>query len=275
MSTPEPDSTAVRVALWRALHVELDPPPHVLVDDVGLRLADPPAGWRERGDMHPEGTRTFRASIVARARYVEDLVASAGVEQYVILGAGLDTFVQRRPDVAVRVFEIDRPGPQAWKRERLAALGLAAPVFVPVDFESGASWLAALVAAGFDRTRPTLVAATGLTMYLTHDANTALLREVAELAPRTTFAATFLLPLEMADPAVRPGLERAAQGARASGTPFISYFRPPEIVELARTAGFARAAHVSADELAARYFANRSDGLRPPANAEELLVAAT
>jgi methyltransferase (TIGR00027 family) len=269
----EPDQTAVRTALWRALHVELDAPPHILVDDLALRLADPPAGWRDRGDMHPEGTRPFRASIVARARYVEDLVVSSGVEQYVILGAGLDTFVQRRRDVRVRVFEIDRPEPQAWKRARLAQLGLPAPEFVPVDFEQNQSWRDALVTAGFDRTRPTLVAATGLTMYLTHDANAALFREVAELAPATTFAATFLLPLEMADPAVRPGLERAAQGASASGTPFISFFRPPEIVALARGAGFTRAHHISADALAARYFANRADGLRPPSNAEELLVA--
>src|SRR5690349_11418402 len=71
-----PDSTAVRVALWRALHVELDAPPHVLVDTVGLRLADPDPQWRSRGDMHPDGTRAFRASIVARARYLDDLVVA-------------------------------------------------------------------------------------------------------------------------------------------------------------------------------------------------------
>ena len=271
----EPDSTAVRTALWRALHLEVDAPPHVLVDDLALRLADPPLGWRERGDMNPVWTSTFRASIVARARFVEDLVVMSGAEQYVILGAGLDTFQQRFRDAPISVYEIDRPEPQAWKRERLAALGLAAPIFVPVDFERNQSWRDALLAAGFDRTRPAVIAATGLTMYLTRDANAALFREVAELAPASKFVATFLLPLEMADPAVRPGLERAAQGARASGTPFVSYFRPPEIVQLARDAGFVWAQHVSADELAARYFANRSDGLRPPANAEELVVAAT
>ena len=87
-----PDSTAVRVALWRALHVEVDAPPHVLEDTIGLKLAAPEEGWRERGDMHPEGTRMFRASIVARARFIEDLVAEQsqrGVDQYVLLGAGL------------------------------------------------------------------------------------------------------------------------------------------------------------------------------------------
>src|SRR4051812_49793588 len=117
---PAPDNTAVRVALWRALHVEVDPPPHVLEDEVGLRLAAPDDGWRSRPDMSPF-TRPFRASIVARARFVEDLVAeqaSRGVDQYVILGAGLDTFAQRRAELASRmpVFEIDRPGSQAWKR---------------------------------------------------------------------------------------------------------------------------------------------------------------
>jgi methyltransferase (TIGR00027 family) len=281
--TDAPDHTAVRVALWRALHVELDAPPHVLVDTLGLALAAPDAGWRDRPDMHPQDTRTFRASIVARARFVEDLVAEAiarGVDQYVILGAGLDTFVQRRPELAarVRVFEVDRPAPQAWKRQRLLDLGLGIPDdlrLVPVDFEAGASWRDQLVAAGFDRTRPAVVASTGVSMYLTRDANAATLREVAELAPGTTFATTFLLPLELAEPAVRPGLERAAQGAQASGTPFVSYFTPAEMIELALAAGFARAEHVSAAALTERYFAGRPDGLRPPTNAEELVVAST
>jgi methyltransferase (TIGR00027 family) len=273
-----PDPTAVRVALWRALHVELDAPPHVLVDELGLELAAPDAAWRERFDMHPEFTRPFRASIVARARFVEDLIAEAGVEQYVILGAGLDTFVQRRPELASRmtVFEIDQPGPQAWKRERLVELGFGIPDglrLVPVDFEAGVKWRDQLLAAGFDRKKPTIVASAGVSMYLTREANAAALREVAELAPGITFVTTFLLPLEMADPAARTGLERAAQGAAAAGTPFISYFMPEEMVQLALASGFARAEHVSADALTARYFAGRSDGLRPPANAEELVVA--
>jgi len=270
-----PDSTAVRVALWRALHVELDAAPHVLVDTLGLELAAPDAGWRDRPDMHPQGTRAFRASIVARARFVEDLVAARGVDQYVLLGAGLDTFVQRRPDSAARVFEIDQPGPQAWKRRRLAELDLAMPVFVPVDFEAGASWRTQLIAAGFDRAKPTVVASAGVSMYLTREANEATLREVHELGTDVTFVTTFLCPLEMADPDVRPGLERAAQGARASGTPFISYFRPDEMVAMARAAGFAHAEHVSAQVLTERYFSGRADGLRPPDHAEEIVVAST
>lgn len=108
-----PDQTAVRVALWRAVHVQLDPPPHVLDDEIGLRLVDPPADWRERGDMDPAATSRFRASIVARCRFVEDLLTEqAGtVDQYVLLGAGLETFAQRRPEIAgrFRIFEVDRP----------------------------------------------------------------------------------------------------------------------------------------------------------------------
>jgi methyltransferase (TIGR00027 family) len=281
--TAAPDSTAVRVALWRALHVLLDPPPHVLEDEVGLELADPDDGWRSRPDMDPDGTRLFRASIVARARFIEDLVvehAGRGVGQYVILGAGLDTFAERRPDIAarLRVFEVDQPGHQAWKRRRLAELGFGIPEWlrlVPVDFEAGESWRERLAAAGFDDGQPAVVASTGVSMYLTKEANVAALRQVASLAPGSTLATTFILPLQLTDPDVRPGLEQAVKGARASGTPFISFFTPTEMLALAREAGFREVRHVSAASLAERYFADRTDGLRPPGNSEELLVATT
>lgn len=278
-----PDSTAARVAMWRALHVEADAPPHVLEDTVGLALLAPDDDWRERGDMNPQFTRPFRASIVARARFIDDLVveqADRGVTQYVILGAGLDSFAQRRPEIASRltVFEVDPPGPQAWKRRRLIELGFGVPDwlrFVPVDFEAGESWREKLVTSGFDASRPAIVVSTGVSMYLTREANAATLREVAAFAPGSIFAMTFLLPLELADPDVRPGLEMAEKGARASGTPFISFFTPSEIQALAREAGFKEARHVSAADLTRRYFANRPDGLRPPGNAEELLIANT
>ena len=278
----EPDNTAVRVALWRALHVEVDSPPHVLEDEVGLKLAAPEDGWRNRPDMSPF-TRPFRASIVARARFIEDLVEDQiahGVGQYVILGAGLDTFAQRRPELASRliVFEIDRPSPQAWKRQRLVDLGLGIPSylrFVPVDFEAGDNWWERLTASGFDSGRPAVVASTGVSMYLTRDAIVATLRQVAALAPGSTLAMSFMLPIELADPEVRPGIERAAAGAKASGTPFISFFTPAEMLTLARDAGFREVQHVSAASLGERYFAGRKDGLRPPNNSEEMLVATT
>ena len=170
--TAMPDNTAVRVALWRALHVQLDPPPHVLEDEIGLRLVAPDEGWHDRPDMDPQGTRTSRASVVARARFIEDLVveqAGRGVGQYVLLGAGLDSFTQRRPEIAstLKVFEVDQPVTQAWKRRRLIELGFSIPAWlrlVPVDFEAGDSWLERLAAAGFRTDQPAVVAATGVSM---------------------------------------------------------------------------------------------------------------
>ena len=278
-----PDSTAVRVALWRALHVEVDAPPHVLDDVVGLKLVAPDYPWHERPDMDPQRIKLFRASIVARARFIEDLVAEQadrGVRQYVILGAGLDTFAQRRPEIAARltVFEVDQPGTQAWKRQRLIALGFGIPDWlklVPVDFEAGGSWWDQLLASGFDAGKPAVVVSTGVSMYLTKEAIMATLRQVAALAPGSTFVMSFLLPTELADPDVRPGLEAAMKGARASGTPFISFFTPSEMMALARDAGFHHAGHVSAAALGDRYFAGRTDGLRPANNTEELLAATT
>src|SRR4051812_16537767 len=115
-------------------------------------------------------TKPFRASIVARSRFIEDLVAeqaARGVGQYVILGAGLDTFAQHRADLASRllVFEVDRPGPQEWKRKRLVDLGFGVPSFlqlVPVDFEAGDAWWERLLAADFDAGRPAVVASAGV-----------------------------------------------------------------------------------------------------------------
>jgi methyltransferase (TIGR00027 family) len=278
-----PESTAARVALWRALHARIDPPPHVFEDEIGIALLAPGEDWRDRQDMDPQFTRPFRASIVARARFVEDWVVeqvNKGIGQYVILGAGLDSFVQRRSELAARlqVYEIDRPGPQAWKRRRLVELGFGLPDnlhFVPVDFEASASWWDELVARGFDAGKPAIVVSAGVSMYLAKDANAAMLRRIAAFAAGSAFAMTFLLPLEQAESRDRAELKQADKGARASGTPFVSFFTPAEILALAREAGFKEVRHVPATDLAQRYFADRTDGLRPPANAEEFLVAAT
>ncbi|MDT7672963.1 MAG: hypothetical protein QOD82_865 [Pseudonocardiales bacterium] len=277
-----PDSTAERVALWRAMHVLVDPPPHVLSDEIGLRLAAPDDDWRRRPDMDPRATSGYRAAVVARARFIDDLVAEQagrGISQYVVLGAGLDTFAQRRPEIAsrLRVFEVDQPGNQAWKRRRLVELGYGIPDWlrlVPVDFEAGGSWWEQLAAAGFDPGQPAVVVSTGVTMYLTKDATAATLRQLAGLAPASTLAMTFLLPTELLEDADRPGLRAAKSGARATGTPFISFYTPSEMLTLAREAGFTAAEHVPGTVLADRYFADRADGLRP-SSGEDLLVATT
>jgi methyltransferase (TIGR00027 family) len=282
MPTWAPEHTAVRVALWRALHLELDPPPHIFEDEIGLQLVAPDEGWRQRPDMDPRITSGFRASIAARARFVEDLLVDAaarGVRQYVILGAGLDTFAQRRPQIAsrLRVFEVDRPEPQEWKRQRLIALGFGVPEWlrlVAVDFEAGASWWERLLAAGFDAGAPALVASTGVSMYLTSEAIAATLRTVAQLSPGSTLAMTYLLPIELVDAEERRQREFAERGARASGTPFISFFTPSQIVALAREAGFSEAHCVSVGDLVARYLAGRTDRPTPP-KSEEFLVATT
>jgi methyltransferase (TIGR00027 family) len=265
------------------MHVEIDDPPHVLEDEIGLALAAPGEDWRSRPDMHPEGTKVFRASIVARARFIEDLVLDRvdhGVGQYVILGAGLDTFAQRHPEMASRliVFEVDQPGPQAWKRQRLVELGFGMPHWlrlVALDFEAGGDWLHALAAAGFDLSKPAVVVCTGVSMYLSKSAVTAMLAKAATLAPESAFAMTFLLPLDLADAEARPGLDMAEKGARASGTPFISFFTPSAMLTLGRAAGFKTVEHISAAALGGRYFAGRTDGLRPPNNSEEFLLAMT
>jgi len=277
-----PDPTAVRTALWRALHLLVDSPPHVLEDDIGLRLIAPDDGWRDRPDMHPEGTRGYRASIVARARFVEDLAieeSARGVEQYVLLGAGLDTFSQRKPEVASRlkVFEVDQPSAQRWKHERLSELGFGIPPwlrFVPVDFEAGASWWDELLANGFDAAQPALVSSTGVSMYLTREAVVAILSRVAALPKGSTFAMTFLLPLSLLPVQERARHQAVYDRAREAGTPFLSFFEPEEIVALAREAGFAWARHVSTADLTQRYFAGRADGLQP-AVGEPFLLAGT
>jgi methyltransferase (TIGR00027 family) len=278
----QPDSTAVRTALWRALHVEVDAPPHVIDDRIGLQLAAPDPDWRQRPDMNEYATPGVRASIVARARFVEDLVteqADRGVEQYVLLGAGLDTFAQRRPEIASRitVFEVDQPGPQAWKQQRLVELGFGTPHwlrFVPVDFEAGDPWWERLLANGFDANEPCVVASLGVSMYLTRGATEATLRQIATLSPGSTLVMTFMRPLELVEADEQPMHQATDAAARASGTPFISYYSPVDIVAIARDAGFATARHVTAADYTQRYFIDRTDGLRP-FTTEELLVATT
>jgi methyltransferase (TIGR00027 family) len=177
----------------------------------------------------------------------------------------------------LRVFEVDQPAPQAWKRQRLGELGYQLPEslkFVPVDFEAGGSWWDELIAAGFDPRRPAVVASTGVAMYLTREANAATLRQLALLAPGSTLAMTFMLPLDLIEAEERPSREMTEKFARQAGTPFLSLFPPAEILALARDAGFRDARHISSADLTRRYFAGRPDGLRP-SSSEALLLATT
>jgi len=276
-----PDNTAVRVALWRALHVQIDSSPHIIEDEIGFKLIAPDGEWRQRPDMNPDFTKRLRASMVARARFIEDLVIEQrehGINQYVILGAGLDTFAQRRPEIASRlqIFEIDQPDTQAWKQQRLIELGFDIPKwlhFVSVNFEIS-SWWEQLIKAGFDPNTPAVVACTGVSLYLTKDAVLATLRQIATLASGSKLAMTFYLPLELMEEEDKFLQQVAEKGARAAGTPFISFFTPKDMLAFAREAGFKEVDIVSSDNLAKRYFAGRTDNLSP-ASGEEFLVATT
>jgi methyltransferase (TIGR00027 family) len=261
------------------LHVEVDAKPPILEDELGLKLVAPELGWQERPDM--KFTKRLRASIVARARFVEDLIteqSKEGIAQYVILGAGLDTLAERRPDIAskLQIFEIDQPETLAWKEMRLKELGYDIPSslhFVAVDFETS-SWWDELLRSGFDVTKPAVVACTGVSLYLTKEAIMATLRQLAELAPDSKIAMTFYLPIELLDEEDRPLMEMSIKGASAAGTPFVSFFTPEEIISMAREAGLKEIKTVSTKDMESLYFKGRADDL-VPATGEVFLLATT
>ena len=248
----------------------------------GCGLLRPTTGGATDPDMDPVFTSGFRASIVARARFIEDLVAAEavrGVAQYVLLGAGLDTFAQRRPEIASRlqVFEVDRPGPQAWKRRRLVELGFGVPEWlrlVPVDFET-TSWWEGLAAAGFDPGQPAVVASTGVSMYLTREANAATLGQIASFAPGSTLAMTFLLPLDLLEEKDRPGLEmaRARRSSLRNAVPAASSL-PLTCSHSPAPPAFARPSTCRSPNWPTGTSPSRSDGFRP-SSGEDLLVATT
>jgi methyltransferase (TIGR00027 family) len=218
---------------------------------------------------------------LARARYIEDLIieqSKEGISQYVILGAGLDTFAQRRPDIAskLQIYEIDQPDMLNWKQQRLIELGFGVPKylhFVPVDFETS-SWWEKLLNSGFDLNKPAVVACTGVSLYLTKEAIISTLNQIATFASGSALALTFNLPIELVDEEDKPLIEMSIKGANASGTPMISFFAPNEIMALAREAGFKDAKTISTKDMEQIYFKNRADNLIP-ASGEVFLLATT
>lgn len=274
-----PEHTAVRTSLWRAAHVHLDSAPHILNDTIGEKIIAE-AEWMQRPDMHPVGTRRIRASIVARARLIEDLIVENfknNIFQYVILGAGLDTFALRNPELlkSLRVFEIDQPGPQAWKVNRINDLKIEIPKnlkFVPVDFENKEDWIKQLVEYGFDKKLPAVIVSTGVTMYLSREANIETLKNLKMFVSGSIFATTFMLPPELLPNEDRMLLEFSMKKAAEAGTPFISLFQPNELIELAKEAGIDNIKTVTSEEIHKKYFDNRADKLEP-AVGEYFLIA--
>ncbi|UPK71665.1 class I SAM-dependent methyltransferase [Chitinophaga filiformis] len=275
----QPDNTATRTALWRALHVQADELPHIIEDEIGLKLISPEKNWQERPDM--KYTKRLRASIVARARFIEDIAREQiekGVKQYVLLGAGLDSFAQRNVDISseVDIYEIDQPETLAWKKEKLIENGYKISGnlhFVPVDFETS-SWWNELLNSGFDVQQTTFVSCTGVTLYLTKDAIIDTLKRMALLASGSAIAITFYLPLQLLEEEDKPLMEMSIKGAAASGTPFVSFYSIDEVVKLAEEIGLKEVKTVSTNDLRERYFKNGTDNLLP-ASGEFFLVAKT
>lgn len=273
----QPDNTAIRTALWRAFHTQADAEPHILEDTVGLQLIAPEEGWQERPDI--KYTQRLRASVVARSRYIEDIITTEipkGTDQYVILGSGLDTFAQRNPDTAskIQIFEIDQPGTLIWKQKRLSETGFHVPEnlhFVPVNFEKS-SWWEQLLKAGFNIHKPAVIACTGVTLYLTRSAIKETLQHMVSLAAGSVVAISFYLPVELLEKEDQPMQEMANKGAQQAGTPFISFFSPEEVIAIAKESGLKNTDLVSTEDIKDLYFKNRTDGLSP-ASGEVFLLA--
>jgi len=226
-------------------------------------------------------TKRLRASIIARSRFIEDIAKEQiekGVKQYVLLGAGLDSFAQRNTAISsyVDIYEIDQHDTLTWKGEKLIENGYKIPGnlhFVPVDFEIS-SWWDELLNKGFNVEQRAFVSCIGVTLYLTKEAITDTLKKMTLLAPGSTIAMAFYLPLELLEEEDKPLMEMSIKGAAASGTPFVSFFSVEEIIKLARKVGLKEIQTISTKDMTEKYFKNRTDNLLP-ASGEFFLVAKT
>jgi len=266
-----PSRTARRVAEHRAAHQLLDTPV-VLCDPLALKIVGatrPAERARLTATEHGRLARTLRAFMAARARVAEDELASAvaarNLRQYVILGAGLDTFAYRNPFAdRVRVFEVDQPGTQTWKREQLADAGITAGtavVYVPVDFESQDPF-DALRDAGWDAGKPTLFAWLGVTMYLEPATVMRVLQGMALLASGTQVVFDYAISPELLGPIERLVFDEFAKRVAAAGEPWVSWFDPRQLQQALYDAGYARVDDLGPDDLNGRYFCDRADGMR-------------
>ena len=267
-AVPGPSRTAVLTAVARALQ-RTQPRPWVMDDYLALGLAGPDGQVllaRLRAEVPRTHLLAFSRWICVRARYAEDAVEQAaadGLGQYVILGAGLDSFAYRRADLLarLRVFEVDHPATQEWKRRRLTALGVALPaglVFAPVDFERQ-TLREGLERAGFDFGLPTIFSWIGVTMYLTLDAIHATLATVARCGAGSRLVLTYNQPPTALTGATAQIAATFAGLAAELGEPFVSRFTPAEIARLLHEHGFGDITDFGPDEARAAYFQGRAD----------------
>lgn len=265
METGRASKTALGVAIRRVAHQLIDKPP-VFDDPIAMRLVgDGYPRLMERA-MHPVG-RDFRGFMAARSRYTEDRLAEAvacGITQYVLLGAGLDTFAYRNPFRDLRVFEVDFPATQVWKRTMLAqaAIGLSENlVFVALDFEHQ-TLEAGLREAGLDFQHPAFFSWLGVVPYLTMDAFRATLSVVALMPAGSAVTFDYAVAPETLSPIGRIAFDRLAERVAAAGEPFRLFFTPEEMVAELRGHGFNRVEQIDSQRLNDLYFQNRADGLK-------------
>jgi len=267
----QPSRTAQSTAMQRAAHRLLEVP-LVFEDPLALRMFGARGvSWlgHNLDRYRTESARSLRAFLVLRSRYAEDGLARAvraGVRQYVVLGAGLDTFAYRNPHgERLRVFEVDHPTTQAWKRRRLQEQGIDVPrslTFAPVDFEKQ-SLADGLRRSGFDRHAPAFVSWLGVTVYLTRPAVMDTLRFVAASCARgSEIVFDFGVPSELLSERERRARDAAAARVAKIGEPWLTYFDPQELSAEMRALGFRQTSVLDRDEANERYFRGRADGFR-------------
>jgi methyltransferase (TIGR00027 family) len=277
METGRPSRTALGVANRRAIHQVLDQPP-ILLDPIAIRILGPHFKL-DREQQANSFHRSIRLFMAARSRFAEDCLAqavAAGVAQYVLLGAGLDTFAYRNPFPGLRVFEVDHPATQAWKRSLLLSAQIPEPVsltFVPLDFERQ-TLHQGLAQSGYDPTRPAFFGWLGVVPYLTLTAFRATIDFVARLPEGSGIA--FDYALDDADLSPRLRLARLAIAARVAlvGEPFRLYFRSAQLDNELQSAGFQRIEQLDSLDINLRYCQNRADGLCLPEEGLGKLAAA-
>jgi methyltransferase (TIGR00027 family) len=278
MHEDRPSKTAFRVALRRAAHQILDDP-RVFEDPLALAIVGADSEMlRSDPKSRSKVSRILRAFLVVRSRYAEDELARAvegGTRQYVVLGAGLDTFAYRNPHPGLRVFEVDHPATQGWKRRRLEAAGISIPesmTFAPVDFENQ-TLADGLARAGLQRDQRAFVSWLGVVPYLTRSAAMETLRFVGSLPAGSGIVFDYALPPESLNLLQRLAFNALARRVAAAGEPFQTFFEPSALMGELRRMGFGSFEDLGGEEINARYFAGRADGLRVGGGAGRLMKA--
>ena len=273
MSDRKASRTALGTACIRAVHQLFDAEPRILEDPIAPLLLGPD-GLQQINDpasrYRTAEARALRAHVVLRSRFAEDRLAVAirrGITQYVILGAGFDTFALRQPAWAhaLKILEVDHPATQATKRSRITTAGLAMPEnadFASIDFERE-SLGDGLLRYHVSLNEPTFFSWLGVTVYLEEDAIDAVLRSVATFPAGSEIVLTFTQPPQPTG-AASDSHSRLAGRVASGGEPFVSYFEPDAIEAKLRSAGFAAVELLSREEAEARYFRTRPNDLPVP-----------